>query len=194
MLVIEALEVAGQTRLGSPIDDDRLSATLSRNGAEHAQRPAPFGKKRLLGGLAEQDGVAEVDPHEPFGELGVSLELLLGREDTGGDDDRIEASQRVASGIDGGREHLGTLEVARHEWNRPSPAPHMEVRGAALEIRRIPTQQADRVSPLCHQASKRSPHPFRRAQKGNSHVNPPTSAPTVRFENGAADPNGREWP
>ena len=61
VLVIETLEIASEARLGSPIEDDRLAAALTGNGAEDAKRPSAFSKKRLLRGLAKKHGVGEVD-------------------------------------------------------------------------------------------------------------------------------------
>ena len=80
----------------------RRSRALARIGADHHDTPAPASSELRGGGLADEERALEVDVDRAvpvlLGHLGERLDV----DDTGADDDRVEAAERLHRPLDGG--------------------------------------------------------------------------------------------
>src|SRR5581483_4608490 len=133
--------------------------------------------------FAEDDRVREVEGEHPVREGGVGLERVLRGEDAGGDDDGVEAAERILGLLERGSERLGQREIAvRRGDARAGASAGEQIGGAALELVLVAAQQREGVSALGHQARERAAEATGRAEDGGLHR---------RLRSGAEEPRAQ---
>ncbi len=177
-LVVEPFEVRRQTGLAGAVEHHWLAPALSCHGTEHAQRAAAAPQQVAAQVLAEEHRVGEVHCEEALREGEVPLQRGLGREQSGGDDRRVEPAQGGRRGVHRRGKRLRPLQIARRigHGSRRRHA-RLQVGGARCEVGTVAPEQVHPVA-ACRQPAGQGPtDPLRSTQQHNlqRHLHQPNS-------------------
>ena len=110
--------------------------------------------------FTEGDGVAEIDAQQPQSFRGVGFELFLGVEDPRRHDHRVEPTELLLGGRQGGGEGLGPVEITAGGSDPAGVGAELEIAGAPFELADAASQQEQAISALRHQPGESPPHPL----------------------------------
>ncbi len=119
--------------------------------------------------------MGEVHRQHAFGEHGILLERLLGGEQPGGHDDRVEAPQRLGGLVEGIAEGAGLLQVAAGRADRLGGAAHLQIAGAAIQFFFLAPQKEKALAPFRHEPCQCAAHPLGGPQEDGPHAGSPSS-------------------